>query len=176
MTPTLGRIVLLVNSVGTEIPAMVTAVYDEHTVDLSAFPAGGAINAFTSVKHEDNAAPGAPFWKWPTRVEQAAPAELVVGEPLMGGFNPLSLFGGDFGAIAGPLLVMLYNANRDRIDSQADRILTPPESSINYVLDRFGIKDPADRAEFAAVVRAWGDKGGDVLVKLSDLIAKKAGA
>lgn len=175
MIPTLGRIVLLVNSVGTEIPAMITGVYDEHTVDLSGFPAGGAVHSFTSVKMEGIADSGAPFWKWPARVETAPAAELV-GEPLMGGFNPLSLLGGDFGAIAGPLLVMLYNANRDRIDTQADRILTPPESSINFVLDRFGIKDPTDRAEFTAVVREWGDKGGDVLVKLSDLIAKKAGA
>lgn len=175
MKVTLGRIVMLTGtSIAPEVPAIVTAIHSETCINATAFLPNGNVSGFSSVIEQGSGVEGNVAWTWPT----IAPAQgdMIAGESLMGGFNVLSLLGGDFGAIVGPLLVMLYNANKGRIESSADRVLTPPQSAINYILDRFGIKDPEDRAQFAEALRVWGDKGGDALVLLSDLIAKKAGA
>lgn len=90
---------------------------------------------------------------------------------LFGGFaigDFLKLLGGDFAGIAGPLIVMLYTANRGRIEAGSDRIMTPPAKAIDYALDRLGITDAEKRAGIHEAVREWGDKGGDVLVKIAD--------
>lgn len=90
---------------------------------------------------------------------------------MFGGFSIgdfLKLLGGDFATVAGPLIVMLYTANRGRIEAGSDRIMTPPGSAIDYALDRLGITESAARAGIHQAVKEWGDKGGDVLVKIAD--------
>lgn len=164
MKPTIGRIVTIHQPSGEQIAAIVTQVHGDTCINASGFIPNGNVSGFSSLQQKGTAPEGSTCWDWPERedmIAAAAPLEY-------GGFNVLGLLGGDFGAIVGPLLVMLYQTNRGRIEAGSDRIMTPPESAINYVLDRLGIKDESARAEIREAARVWGDKGGDLLVKIAD--------
>lgn len=166
MKPTIGRIVVIHQPSGEQIAAIVTEVIDgANLIKASGFIPNGNVSGFDRLQKRELAAEGATFWDWPEREDMIAAAAPL--EPY-GAFNVLGLLGGDFGAIVGPLLVMLYQANKGRIEAGSDRIMTPPESAINYVLDRLGIKDESARAEIREAARVWGDKGGDLLVKIAD--------
>lgn len=171
MTATLGQTVILNQRDKPPVPGVVTSVHgDGQTVDLSLFMPGGGIQAATSVTSHPSET--GTFYE-PAQnpvgelVASAAPVEAY------GGFNILSLLGGDFANIVGPLVVMLYTTNRDRIADGAERIMTPPENAIENILDRLGVKDEGYRDEIKAKIQAWGAAGGDVLTAIADA---KAGA
>lgn len=165
MKPSIGRIVTIHQPSGEKIAAIITQVHSDTCINASGFIPNGNVSGFSSLQSKGVAPEGATSWDWPE-----IDGDLIAAAPLepYGGFNVLGLLGGDFGAIVGPLLVMLYNSNRGRIEAGSDRIMTPPESAIAYVLDRLGIKDEAARAEIHEAAKVWGDKGGDLLVKIAD--------
>lgn len=166
MKPTIGRIVIIRQPSGEEIAGIITAVHTDTCVNISGFLPNGNVSGFSSVSHVDVAGAQNTGWDWP----YIASAEKLAAAPLetYGGINLLGLLGGDFGAIAGPLLLMLYQSNKGRITTGADRIMTPPASAVDYVLDRLGIHGDAERTKVHQAVKAWGDKGGDILVALAD--------
>lgn len=85
--------------------------------------------------------------------------------------NILSLLGG-FQGVVGMALVAAYLANKNNIESVADRAMTPSEATIrNYVCKPLGIKEEAKIKKVLAACRTWGDKGGDVLVAIGDALA-----
>jgi len=85
--------------------------------------------------------------------------------------NILSLLGG-FQGVVGMALTAAYLANKNNIETGADRAMTPSESTIrNYVCKPLGIKDEAKIKKILAACRTWGDKGGDVLIAIGDALA-----
>lgn len=75
--PSLGRIVLVrthrenING-QEEHAALVTQVWSDVCINLTAFPGSGSPRGFSSVLHESQVPPDAPFgsvsWRWPPRV------------------------------------------------------------------------------------------------------------
>jgi hypothetical protein len=87
--------------------------------------------------------------------------------------NILSLLGG-FQGVIGMALVAAYLANKNQIQTGADRAMTPSENTIRkYVCAPLGIKDETKVQEILTASRTWGDKGGDVLVAIADAVASK---
>lgn len=166
MKPTIGRIVIIHQPSGEQIAGIVTQVHTDDCINISGFIPNGNVSGFSSITRKGVAPEGSTAWDWPERegelIAAAAPLEPY------GGFNLFSLLGGDFASVAGPLIVLLYQTNRGRIEGGSDRIMTPPDAAVDYALDRLGIKDQAARADIHQAVKVWGDKGGDVLVKIAD--------
>ena len=166
----IGMVVAVALHGGPKLPALVAGVEGE-TLNLVAFREDGTQLVLTGIKPKDGAKEGWPYWEFPGSENHSI---ALLGAPLepYGGFNLLSLLGGDFASLAGPLLVLLYQANKGRIESGSDRLMTPPIAAIEFMLDRLGITADDDRLEVTHAVKEWGDKGGDVLVKIA---AAKAG-
>jgi len=74
--------------------------------------------------------------------------------------------------LLGVLLVALVNSQEARIAEGADRIMTPPASSIRAVCRTLAIDDEDAVMRIIALARSWGDKGGDLL---TEIVKAKAG-
>ena len=172
----LGSTVLISDGTREPVPAIVVKVWTPNLISATAFLPNGNTSLYTDVMKKGEHDEGSNYWEWP----QAEFADLLVaGAPIdtmYGGFNVMSLLGGDFANIAGPLLVMIYQTNRTRIREASGRIMTPPASAVDYALDRLGIVDAAARDKVRAAISQWSEKGGDVLLAISDALAEKAGA
>lgn len=84
----------------------------------------------------------------------------------------LALLRGSFGSVAASLLSIVYEANRDAVERDAARFMTPSSRSVDRMLDRLGIEDASDRDRVHKAVRDWGIEGGEVLKAIA---AAKAG-
>ena len=116
-------------------------------------------------------------WSWPIESPQVgelvAGAAPIQGEALLGGFNILSLFGGSFDNLVGPLIVLLYQTNVGRIADGADRIMTVSTHNVDVTLDRLGITDPTERQGIHDAFSAWGHAGGNILTLIAAAKAPK---
>lgn len=81
MTPTIGRTVIYVQGTNEESangtrehPAVITRVWNDKGVNLLVFFDAHAPEPRTSVLRDDTAGPDMPYWHWPQRIAESAPA------------------------------------------------------------------------------------------------------
>jgi hypothetical protein len=68
MKPTIGRIVIIHQPNGDQIPGIVTVVHTDTCLNVTGFLSNGNVSGFSSLNQKGTVSDGVTCWDWPVKV------------------------------------------------------------------------------------------------------------